>query len=274
MKASFLLVLLVAAVVPSLGQRGTGGQQGGGRGGGGQQGRSKGGGRGGVGKGGGQTKPVPSKPKLIFGGFEPVGEGRGLRFPGEKRREKGGEEGRGRSSRRTTPQPQIRDYPEDDYYDYPEYEDDYYYYYDDEEPLPSGPTQEPPLPSGPTRRPGQPTSAPSRRPTAPPVHPALNQFLALPLLTTQRPPRNQRKPTRRPGKQINLGQRPGKGPVRVHSSLDIVDQTALFTSMDPHQEQFIPPPRLNAGALPLAFESDLPLSQFPPFRPKKEKGGG
>ena len=77
-------VLLVAAVVPSLGQRGTGGQQGGGRGGGGQQGRSKGGGRGGVGKGGGQTKPVPSKPKLIFGGFEPVGEGRGLRFPGGK----------------------------------------------------------------------------------------------------------------------------------------------------------------------------------------------
>ena len=75
----------MVAVVPSLGQRGTGGQQGGGRGGGGQQGnRSKGGGRGGqVGKGGGgQTKPVPSKPKLIFGGFEPVGEGRGLRFPG------------------------------------------------------------------------------------------------------------------------------------------------------------------------------------------------
>jgi len=271
MRAGFLLVLLLAAVVPSLGQRG--GQQGGGSGR--VGGRAKGGGRGGVGKGGGgQTKPVPSKPKLIFGGFEPVGEGRGLRFPGEKRREKGGEEGRGRSSRRTTPQPQIRDYPEDDYYDYPEYEDDYYYYYDDEEPLPSGPTQEPPLPSGPTRRPGQPTSAPSRRPTAPPVHPALNQFLALPLLTTQRPPRNQRKPTRRPGKQINLGQRPGKGPVRVHSSLDIVDQTALFTSMDPHQEQFIPPPRLNAGALPLAFESDLPLSQFPPFRPKKEKGGG
>ena len=26
-----------------------------------------------------------------------------------------------------------------------------------------------------------------------------------------------------------------------------MDQTALFTSMDPHQEQFIPPPRLNAG---------------------------
>ena len=68
-------------MAPSLGQRGSGGQQGGGRVG----GRAKGGGRGGVGKGGGgQTKPVPSKPKLIFGGFEPVGEGRGLRFPGGK----------------------------------------------------------------------------------------------------------------------------------------------------------------------------------------------
>ena len=79
-------VLLVAAVVPSLGQRGSGGQQGGGRGGGGgQQGRAKGGGRGGVGKGGqSQTKGGASKPKLIFGGFEPVGEGRGLRFPGGK----------------------------------------------------------------------------------------------------------------------------------------------------------------------------------------------
>merc|ERR1712014_504719 len=88
------------------------------------------------------------------------------------------------------------------------------------------------------------------------------------------PPTKPAETNERPGKQINLGQRPGKGPVRVHSSLDIVDQTALFTSMDPHQEQFIPPPRLNAGALPLAFESDLPLSQFPPFRPKKEKGGG
>merc|ERR1712066_1003082 len=145
-----------------------------------------------AGKGvGGQTKPVPSKPKLIFGGFEPVGEGRGLRFPGEKKRNQGNTS-RGKGSRRTTPPPEVYDYLEDDYYDYPDYEDDYYYY-EDEEPLPSGPTHEPPLPSGPTRRPGQPTSAPSRRPTAPPVHPALNQFLALPLLTTQRPPRNQRK---------------------------------------------------------------------------------
>ena len=42
-------------------------------------------GGGGVGKGEqSQTKLVPSKPKLIFGGFEPVGEGRGLRFPGGK----------------------------------------------------------------------------------------------------------------------------------------------------------------------------------------------
>merc|ERR1712203_1034972 len=55
-----------------------------------------------------------------------------------KRREKF-EEPRGKPSRRTTPQPQVIDYPEDyDYdYDYPDYEDDYYYY-EDEEPLPSG----------------------------------------------------------------------------------------------------------------------------------------
>jgi hypothetical protein len=61
---------------------------------------------------------------------------------------------------------------------------------------------------------------------------------------------------------------------QVHASLDIVDQTALFTSMDPHQEQFIPPPTLNAGALPLAFESDTRLPLFPPFRPKKASGSG
>ena len=84
----FQVLFVAAIVVPSLGQRGNGGQGGGGRGGGGGvgsgSGRAKGGGgRGAAGKGvGGQTKPVPSKPKLIFGGFEPVGEGRGLRFPG------------------------------------------------------------------------------------------------------------------------------------------------------------------------------------------------
>ena len=85
----FQVLFVAAIVVPSLGQRGNGGQPGGGRGGGGGggSGRAKGGGgRGAAGKGvGGQTKPVPSKPKLIFGGFEPVGEGRGLRFPGGKR---------------------------------------------------------------------------------------------------------------------------------------------------------------------------------------------
>jgi len=182
-----------------------------------------------------------------FGGFEPIGKGMGLRFPGEKRR----------------PPPSSTAAP--DYYQYSD--SDYYYYYD-EEPLPSGPTQEPPLPSGPTRRPGQPTPAPFRRPTAPPVHPALNQFLNLPLLTTQSPRSTRKNPRQQQLTRLDLGQKPGNGPVRVHSSLDILDQTSLFSSMDPHQEQFIPPPRLNAGALPLAFESDLPLSQFPPFRPK------
>lgn len=207
---------------------------------------------------------MPNEPKLQFGGFEPIGQGKGLRFPGDK-----GKETKGASRPKKAQQKRPVDLIEEEYYDYdyPESSSDYYYY-EDEEPLPSGPTQEPPLPSGPTRRPGQATSAPLRTP----VHPALNQFLNLPLLTTQRP-RNLRKSTRRPHKQLNLGQRPGNGPIRVHSSLDIVDQTALFSSMDPHQEQFIPTPTLNAGALPLAFESDLPLSHFPPFnrKPRKEK---
>jgi len=205
---------------------------------------------------GGEGRRGREKAPVSFGGFEPIGKGKGLRFPGEKRGP--------HLEESTTPAPEFADYYQYSDSDYP----DYYYYYQEEEPLPSGPTQEPPLPSGPTRRPGQPTSAPHRRPSVPPIHPALNQFLNLPLLTTQRPRSNRKGNNRRPKAGLDLGQRPGEGPLRVHSSLDIVDQTALFTSMDPHQEQFIPPPRLNAGALPLAFESDLPLNQFPPFRPK------
>lgn len=201
--------------------------------------------------------------KLTFGGFKPVGQGKGLRFPGEKksRFEKQGSSGKfGVRPRTTTTPPPI-----EDYYNYDDYSGDDYYYYGEEEPLPSGPTQEPPLPSGPTRRPGQPTTAPVRRPTGPPVHPALNQFLNLPLLTTQSP-RNTRKNQRKSNKQKS-----GKASLRAHTSLNIVAQTKLFSSMDPHQEQFIPPPTLNAGVLPLAFESNLPLTNFPPFRSSSPK---
>ena len=70
----------------------------------------------------------------------------------------------------------------------PEYDD-----YEEEDPLPSGPTRELPLPSGPTRRPGQAQSfAPKLRKN---ISPALNQFLNLPFLTTQRP--RKLKPTKR-----------------------------------------------------------------------------
>jgi len=151
--------------------------------------------------------------------------------------------------------------------DYAEYEDYYDYYYDeeplpsgptrrpssakvqkpvrfsveydyyDDEPLPSGPTREPPLPSGPTRRPGQARPAhPKSRKT---VSPALNQFLNLPFLTTQKPKKL---------KKMKRIQRP-----------------QILQKLGPFHQHFIAPPKLNAGALPLAFESTLPLNRFPPF---------
>ena len=121
-----------------------------------------------------------------------------------------------------------------------EYPEEDYYYYEDE--LPQGPTKEPPLPSGPTRRPGQPTTLhPSKQSTT--VNPALSQFLSLPLLTTQRPPRKLRLPAE-------------------EKPLDILEEFGGF------EEHFIAPPQLNAGALPLAVNDNLPL--FPPFnKPRK-----
>merc|ERR550532_574775 len=148
-----------------------------------------------------------------------------------------------------------------------DYEDYYYYdyYYDD--PLPSGPTRPPAvaskkqkqvkfaepeydyyeeesLPVGPTRRPGQPmTGQPRPRHT---LSPALNQFLNLPLLTTPRPRRV--KPTKR------------------------IPKKKLLEKLGPFQQHFIAPPVVNAGALPLAHESDIPLNRFPPFnKPSKDK---
>jgi len=112
-----------------------------------------------------------------------------------------------------------------------------YDYYQEEQPLPSGPTRELPLPSGPTRRPGQAQSfAPKLRKN---ISPALNQFLSLPFLTTQRP--RKLKPTKR------------------------IPRKKLLEQLGPFKEHFIAPPKVNAGALPLAFESSLPLNRFPPF---------
>merc|ERR1711892_114217 len=119
-----------------------------------------------------------------------------------------------------------------------DYEDYYYYdYYYDEQPLPSGPTREPPLPSGPTRRPGQAmTLSPKPRKS---VSPALNKFLNLPFLTTKRPSK-QKEAKRIPKRKL-------------------LDQLGHF------QQHFIAPPIVNAGALPLAHESSIPLNRFPPF---------
>merc|ERR1711892_143941 len=111
-------------------------------------------------------------------------------------------------------------------------ETDYDYY--EEQPLPSGPTREPPLPSGPTRRPGQAMTFPPKPRNT--ISPALNQFLNLPLLTTQRPSRL-KATNRNPRKK-------------------------LLEELGPFHEHFIAPPKLNAGALPLAFESSLPLNRI------------
>jgi hypothetical protein len=93
-----------------------------------------------------------------------------------------------------------------------------YDYYEDE-PLPSGPTREAPLPSGPTRRPGQArTFSPKPRNRD---SPALNQFLNLPLLTTQRP------------RKLNVAKsNPRK---------------SLLAQLGPLHQHFIAPPKLNAG---------------------------
>jgi len=166
----------------------------------------------------------------------------------------------GSSSRGQSFLPPLPDYEDDYYYYYDDplpsgptrrppdtiRPDEEYYYYQEEDPLPAGPTREPPLPSGPTRRPGQPTThTPGfRGPTT--ISPALNQWLNLPLLTTARP-------------------FTGRRTKKKNNNLDIVHQTKLFASKDPNQEQFIAPPKVNAGALPLSFNPDLAANQFPPF---------
>jgi len=131
-------------------------------------------------------------------------------------------------------------------------DDDYYYYYEDE--LPQGPTREPPistgpprelpLPSGPTRRPDQATTG---NPIPRTLSPALSQVLSLPLLTTKKP-----RKLRIPKKNV---------------------QKNVIDEFGPFEGHFIAPPQLNAGALPLATNEDLPL--FPPFnnikRDKEDK---
>jgi len=175
-----------------------------------------------------------------------------------------------------------RQFQQNEYFDYDssrnEYDDDYYYY--DYDPLPAGPTREPPLPSGPTRRPDQPT----RLPPAPKIGVPRDVYKNLPLLTTRPPPSDTPRrnvnfripPPRNSGSeplfqppQQHRGRPGGRGSgAFVTSSLSILDQTRMFSSMDPNQEQFIKAPRLNAGALPLAFEApDSNRQTFFPLPP-------
>ena len=44
-----------------------------------------------------------------------------------------------------------------------------------------------------------------------------------------------------------MGRDRGVGRVLVHSNMDIVDQTKLFSKLDPFHVQFIPAPEKNAG---------------------------
>merc|ERR1712029_124052 len=71
----------------------------------------------------------------------------------------------------------------------------------------------------------------------PTLSPALSQVLSLPLLTTKKP-----RKLRIPKKNV---------------------QKNVIDEFGPFEGHFIAPPQLNAGALPLATNEDLPL--FPPF---------
>ena len=44
-----------------------------------------------------------------------------------------------------------------------------------------------------------------------------------------------------------MGSHDTVGGLLVHSDMDIVDQTQLFSKLDPFHEQFIPAPSKNAG---------------------------
>jgi len=110
--------------------------------------------------------------------------------------------------------------------------DDYEYDYDVE-----------PLPSGPTRQPALPTLRFGRRTEDAVVEAILEA--------------SRSKSSRFAAPQQVALQSPSAvrtGPLRVRSSMDKLEQTQLFSQMDPHQQQFIKAPKANAGSLPLASE--------------------
>jgi len=132
-------------------------------------------------------------------------------------------------------------------------------------PLPLGPTRRPgkpkplrrpidlddiPLPSGPTRRPGQPRPGKAKsRPSRP--RPVVNPGV---LLTTPAPRRPKQRPERK--------RKPPGG---------VLNKTKVFLRLDLNQEHIIKAPIVNAGVLPLAFESPSPLDldRFPPLNKVK-----
>jgi len=128
---------------------------------------------------------------------------------------------------------------------------------------------EDPLPAGPTRRPDQHSPLPLRNQVL--DNSALTKLENLPFLTT-RPPDLVHGTTRMPRTHFGLvASNNGKvGSLLVHSSMDVVDQTRLFSEMDPFQEQFITPPKVNAGALPLSVQFGQNL--FPPFNQEESDG--
>ena len=118
-----------------------------------------------------------------------------------------------------------------------------------------------PLPAGPTRRPSQAGFLPlSNVATGISV---LSQLANFPLLTTKKPT-NVGGTTRQPGTHFGQVQSSSGqiGSLLVHSSMDIVDQTKLFSQMDPFQEQFIILPKVNAGNTNLVFTLPIKVRYF------------
>jgi len=100
-----------------------------------------------------------------------------------------------------------------------------------------------PLPSGPTRQPAIPQQRFGRR---------TEDAVVEAILQASRSKTSRFTAPRQEALQSPSAGR--TGPLRVTSNLDTLEQTQLFTQMDPHQQQFIQAPKANAGSLPLASE--------------------
>ena len=61
---------------------------------------------------------------------------------------------------------------------------------------------------------------------------------------------------------VMRGQGRGVGRVLVHSNMDIVDQTKLFSKLDPFHVQFIPAPARNAGKRNQTFNKRVDYDKY------------